>query len=186
MRQAGMMLIDRGQPNNALKIIQLGQVRLHGSTHPGAPVVASWLHVETALAQAKMGQVGEARSALAAARDGYDPPTTHAQADMDLVTALVWLELGQTDAAQAAVARAVQTFGADRREGVVADITLARLHVRAGEPRGLILAKTAIDGVAPLRSRLARQWLTLLAQDLETRPGSDAHDLARAARQVAA
>ena len=72
-------------------------------------------------------------------------------------------------------------------EGVVADLLLARLHVQAGEPGGLALAKSAIDGVVQTRSGVARQiCLPTLVQSLQARPGSDAKDLARMARQLAA
>jgi len=43
--------------------------------------------------------VGPAR-----ARDGYDPPDSHARADMDLVTALVQLHLGALDLAESIAA----------------------------------------------------------------------------------
>jgi hypothetical protein len=70
---------------------------------------------------------------------------------------------------------------------VVADITLARLHVQAGERDGLPLAATAIDDAARLRSGLARElWLTSLADALDSRPSSDAQGLAHRARAVAA
>ncbi|MCA1672197.1 MAG: hypothetical protein LC799_08350, partial [Actinobacteria bacterium] len=108
---------------------------------------------------------------------------------MDLITGLASLHLGQLDTAEAAVAVAAQTFaqGSDRREGVVAELTLARLHVQAGEPRGLAMAKSAINAVTQTRSGVARQiWLPPLATALEARPGSDARELARMARQIAA
>jgi len=55
----------------------------------------------------------------------------------------------------------------------------------AGEPRGLTMAKTAIDTVALLRSVRAQERLVPLAETLEARRGSDARELARMARQVA-
>lgn len=68
------------------------------------------------------------RSDLARARDGYNPPSPHARADMDLVTAQVHMHLGSLDLAEPMVATSVRIFseGTDRREGVQADITLAR------------------------------------------------------------
>ena len=70
--------------------------------------------------------------------------------------------------------------------GAFANVLRATLHVQTGEPRGLLMAKSAIDAVAPLRSVRARQRLQPLAAALETRSGSDAEQLSRMARQVAA
>ncbi len=47
------------------------------------------------------------------------------------------------------------------------------------------MAKSAIDGVAPLHSIQARKRLLPLAAALEARPGSDHRELDRMARQVA-
>jgi hypothetical protein len=64
---------------------------------------------------------------------------------------------------------------------------LAEVHVRAGEPQGLILARQAIAGASTLHSVAARQArLIPLATALETRPSTDTRELAKAARQVAA
>jgi hypothetical protein len=61
------------------------------------------------------------------------------------------------------------------------------VYVQAGEPRGLILAKHAIDTVTKTQSGTAREiWLEPLATALEARPGTDAKELARITRQVAA
>lgn len=194
MRHAGRMLIDRSHPNNALKLLQLGALRLSDAPrdNPRVPVLRSELSAVSAYALAKLDPAanqGQSRSKLAKARDEWEPPSAHARADMDLTTAQTLLQLGQLDAAKAAVATSIQTWkqGTDRREGVVADITLARLHVQAGDRDGLPLAAAAIDDAARLRSSLARElWLTSLADVLDSRTGSDAQGLARRAREVAA
>ena len=62
---------------------------------------------------------------------------------------------------------------------------LATIHVRAGEPRGLQLAHSAITSAGKLTSVRVRQRLEPLSAALETRRGSDAEQLARMARQVA-
>jgi transcriptional regulator with XRE-family HTH domain len=194
MRHAAMMLIDRGQPNDALKLAQLAEVRLDAVPRddPRRGPLESWLHVESAFALSRLGDTestrGQARTELGRARDGWTPPNPHAGADMDLITALTQLHLGELDSAHAAAATSVRAWrqGTDRREGVVADITLARVNVRAGEPTGLRMSAEAIESVRPLRSGLAREWLIPLADDLGTQPGSDAQDLARTAREVAA
>lgn len=57
----------------------------------------------------------------------------------------------------------------------------------AGEPRGMTLAAKAIDGAASLQSVPVRiYWLAPLVAALDARPGGDARELARKARQVAA
>ncbi|MBV8540853.1 MAG: helix-turn-helix transcriptional regulator [Pseudonocardiales bacterium] len=193
MRNAGSMLTDRSQPNNALKLLQLAGLQLSAAPRddPRVPVLRSWLAVVSAYALARLEPKvcqGQARSSLAKARDGWEPPSAHARADMDLITALTLLHLGRLDSAEAAVTTSIQTWkrGTDRREGVVADITLARLHVQASDRDGLPLAAAAIDDAARLRSGLARELhLTSLADALGSRPGSDAQSLAHRAREVA-
>ena len=64
-------------------------------------------------------------------------------------------------------------------------IMLATIHVRAGEPRRLQLAHSAVTAAGKLTSVRARQRLEPLAAELEARRGSDAEQLARMARQVA-
>lgn len=54
------------------------------------------------------------------------------------------------------------------------------------EQRGLQLAHSVITDVTRLSSVRARKQLTPLAEALEIRPGSEARELARMARQVAA
>ena len=77
-------------------------------------------------------------------------------------------------------------WGEHRPVGVFAGVLRATIYVQAGEPRGLGMAKSAIDSVAPLHSVRARERLIPLAEVLESRPGSDHQQLARMARQVAA
>lgn len=196
LRHAGMMLVERGTSNNALKMLQLSGLRLSAArpNDPRVPVLQAACHAVSGLALSKLDDGSESirkqvRAHLAQARDGWEPPHAHARACMDLNTGHTYLHLGQLDNAEATLAESAQTFrqSGDRREGVVANISLARLHVQAGDPRGFILAKSAIDAVAETRSGTARQiWLPPLAAALEARPGSDAKELARLARQVAA
>jgi hypothetical protein len=74
--------------------------------------------------------------------------------------------------------------GTDRREGILADITLARVHVHVGDRDGSRLAARAISAVTPLRSGVARAGLGPLADVLESPNRSDLRELARRARQV--
>ncbi|MGH3915046.1 MAG: hypothetical protein ACRDTC_16815, partial [Pseudonocardiaceae bacterium] len=195
LRHAGMMLIDRGAPNNALKLLQLGDVRLNQAApdHPLVPVVRSQIHLVSGFALSQLGDSesvrAQAREHLVKSRDRWTPPNAHAKGDMNLITGMTYLHLGRLDAAEAATASSVRTFlqSGDRREGVVSDLMLAHLHLQAGEPRGLALANSAIDEVARTRSGVARRvYLPTLIHTLDARPGSDAKDLARRARQLAA
>ncbi|MBV8541783.1 MAG: hypothetical protein JO364_21260 [Pseudonocardiales bacterium] len=72
-----------------------------------------------------------------------------------------------------------------RRGHTVAELLLAEIHIRNGEPRGLTPAHQAIEKVSTLQSIAARrEWLMPLATTLETRPGTDTQELARTARQI--
>jgi transcriptional regulator with XRE-family HTH domain len=190
MRHTGMMLVDRGQPNNALKLLQLGIVRLGDiKAHDGQTRCSrSECHVVSALALSQMDRGRQALDELKAARDGWTPPTEHVQGCMDLDSAHTYLRIGRLDTAEAMAAISARTLTAsgDRREGVLAELAVARVHVQAGEPGGLEKARSAIRAVADTPSAIARQcWLPPLADALDTQPGTDARDLARQARQVA-
>ncbi len=195
LRHAAMMLIDRGEPNNALKLVQIVEVRLTDAPRedPRVAPLRSWLAIESALARSRMIAPGDdsatrpVLSELARARDSWAPASPHARADFDLVTALVYLHLGKVDAAEMMAAESVQAFaaGSDRREGVLADVTLARLHVQTGQADAARLAADAVEAVIPTRSSIARAALQPLAVALEARPRSDLRELARRARQVA-
>jgi hypothetical protein len=190
-----MMLTDRDEPNNALKLTQLAELHLTDAPRddPRVAPLHSWLAVESALAQERLADPGSevaarrVRSELARARDGWDPPSLHGRADMDLITSLVHLHLGSLDTAEAMVSVSVRTFaqGNHGREGVLAGITLARMHLIAGEPDATRLVAQAIEAVVPLRSGVARTRLAPLARDLEIRSRPDFAELARQARKVA-
>jgi transcriptional regulator with XRE-family HTH domain len=189
LRVAGNTDRLRGHPNDALKLYQLGQYKLLDAPgdDPRTAVLTAWLAGESALALADVDHE-QAPDALAQARDGWEPPDSFERCGMDELTARVYLNLGCLDLAESYAAGAVRAWGSgERRNGVLANITLATIHVRAGEPDGVRLAKGAIDGAALLRSVRARErWLEPLATALEARPGGDYHELARMARRVAA
>jgi hypothetical protein len=107
------------------------------------------------------------------------------------VTAGIHLDLGELDAAECSAASAVRIYsdseGRYRRGLTQAELLLAEVHIRAGEPQGLTLAHHAIEQVTTLQSLAARrERLIPLATVLDARPGTDARDLARTARQIAA
>ena len=69
MYHAGCMTEERGHPNDALKLFQLGLFKLSESHDPRAPALAAWLQVDAASAYAHLGYPDMARSDLAAAWD---------------------------------------------------------------------------------------------------------------------
>jgi transcriptional regulator with XRE-family HTH domain len=183
------MAMQDDDPNGSLKLLQLAQCRLTGSdsSHPRTATLTSWLNVDSAHSLAMLGHTDQARSALAAARDGWNPDDRFDRADMDHVTAALHRDLGMLESAERLAAASVRTWGeGDRRDGVQAGITLAGIHLQAGERDGLGMAEGVIRDVAALRSARARRHLLPLADTLESRPGSDARELAQQARRVAA
>ncbi|MGH4015170.1 MAG: hypothetical protein ACRDSL_14860 [Pseudonocardiaceae bacterium] len=194
LQHAGMMLVDRERPNEALKAIYFGSVRLLDAPRddPRVPVLRAECDITSAFALSRLDDSpsvrAQAREALARARDGWVSPGAHADADMHLTSALTWLYCGKLDTAESAVTVSARTFGqsGDRREGVVADLTRARLHVLSGDSGALRLAHSAIKATTQTRSGVARQiWLPPLAEALESRRGGDYAELARTARRVA-
>jgi hypothetical protein len=106
----------------------------------------------------------------------------------DLGTAAIQLDLGQLDTAEQFAASAMHTYGENHRLGRIwAELLLAEIHIRAGEPHGLTLAHHAIKAMNTLQSITARQQrLIPLATALEARPNNDTQQLARMARKIVA
>ncbi|MGH3811129.1 MAG: helix-turn-helix domain-containing protein [Pseudonocardiaceae bacterium] len=197
---AGLTVVRSGHPNDALKCFQLGQLVLAGF-QPGkarpailraddlrVPVLAGRLSRNSATAYALMDHPEHAKRSLAEAQDGWAPRDAFAHAGMALAIAGIELDLRRFDTAEPFAASAVRTYGDTHRRGrIQAELALAEVHVRAGEPRGLVLARQAIDAVSTLQSvAVRRERLVPLVAALEARPGSDAKEVARKARQVAA
>ena len=189
LRNAGIAFSEWGHPNDALKLFQMGQVRIPAAAGDDrAPALNAWLHGESAVAHARMGNPGGARSELDRARDGWEPPSAFDRADMDFLAAWVMVRLGNLDVADSLLASSLRCWSqsSDRRDTVKAEISLAALHVETGERDGLPLAQQAIRNVAELQSVRARDRLAPLADALAARPGTEARELAEHARRVAA
>jgi hypothetical protein len=197
---AGLTMVRSGHPNDALKCFQLGQFVLAGF-QPGksrpailraddlrVPVLAGRLKRNSATAYALLGDSEQAKRCLAAAHEGWAPRDAFEQAGADLTTAKIQLDLGRLDIAEPFAVSAVGTYGEGHCRGrTSAELALAEVHVRAGEPRGLVLARQAIEAVSTLQSVAVRQErLVPLVAALEARPGNDAKEIARIAHQVAA
>lgn len=96
------------------------------------------------------------------------------------------LERGRLDVAEQLVSVSVRRWEGVSNVGRTNSIVVrATIHVRAGERDGLGMAHDAITSVGKLCSVRARRRLHPLAEALDTRPGADARDLARTARQIA-
>ncbi|MFN2495671.1 MAG: hypothetical protein ABR608_07170, partial [Pseudonocardiaceae bacterium] len=183
LRFAGIIDAARDRPDDALKVQQIGLEILQRAK--ADPEGIAWMHGSMAYDFAVMGRPDQAAEHLARARDGWGPTNPYERADMDYLSALVQVECGRLDVAEALVAR-VNGGGRHRPVGVMAAVLRATIHVQTGEPRGLAMANEAIRAVAPLRSVRARQKLVPLVVALESRPSSDAQALARTARHLAA
>jgi hypothetical protein len=182
------MTMQQDEPNQALKMFQLAQFRLgqEGSDHPRTRTLDAWLHTDSGRTLIMMDRPEQARSSLAAARDKWDPADRFDQADMDHVMAQAHRDLGQLDTAEQLAASSARTWGEeDRRDRVQAAITLASIHVEAGEPDGLTLAEQVIRDASSLRSRRARARLGDLAEVLAASPSGSSRELAVHARRVA-
>ena len=185
---AGMVLTRTGHPNHALKLLQLGQSQLRPQRDdPRVPILTARLGRTSAGAYARMGDVDKATRWLAEAREGWEPQDTFERADADLGTAMIQRDLGQLDTAEQFATTAARTYSENHRRGhTMTELLLAEIYLRTGEPRGLTLAREAIEKVSTLHSIAVRQeWLNPLATALETRPGTDTQELARKARQIA-
>ena len=179
LRFAGVVDSRRENPNDAIKLYQIAQVKLGNQDAD----LGAWLHAVSAHDLAVMGHE-QAADHLARALDGWQSAEHGWRADQNYQTALVQHRLGHTETAEQ-FAAAVNGAGRHRPVGIFAGILRATIYVQAGEQRGLGMAKTAIDAAAPLHSLRARERLVPLAEALEARRGGDAQELARMARQVA-
>jgi hypothetical protein len=196
---AGVTLVRSGHPNDALKLFQLGQFRLRlfpprpstpatmSTDDPRLLTVTTRLRRQSATAYAVMGGPQQADRCLAEADDGWEPPGAFERAGADLGTAGIALDLGRLEAAEQFATRAQGSYGeAHRRGRTLAELLLAEVHIRAGEPQGLTLARHAIEEVRSLSSvAVRRERLLPLVAALESRPGTETRELARTVRRIA-
>lgn len=186
---AGVSTAERGHYNDGIKFMQLAQMRLGESPrHERTGELAAWINADMACALGHMGVADQAKAALGRARAGWHAPHADDQADMDWVCALAEIHMGRDESVQRLVASSVRhwTGTNDRRQAVLGRITLAQIHVQAGEKRGNEMAYSVLREVRELRSVRARERLGPLADALEARPESEPRQLARLARRVAA
>ncbi|MCA1672382.1 MAG: hypothetical protein LC799_09330, partial [Actinobacteria bacterium] len=173
LRHTGRIEAHRGDPDYALKFLQLSEMG------DPPPELRATIKADQARLYAQLGEHRFATEALRACES--------ATADLRGVTGEARGLLGDLDGAHAdlTVAATNRTVATARSAAIEACL-LATFSVQAGEPRGLILAREAITAVAAIPGSVrTRERLQPLAAALETRPGSDARDLARQARQLA-
>jgi len=193
---AGLATVEHGQPNDGLKMLQLSGFtarKIPPDNDRGVPGLRSRAALEacagadSATALADLDCWDAADRALAESRELWSPTSTDIYGDLDHPAARLELERGRLDAAEPFAATSVRRWeGVSQRGHTQSAIVLATIHVRSGEPDGLRLAHGAITAAAKLTSVRVRQRLEPLAAALEARRGSDAEQLARMARQVAA
>ena len=197
---AGATLMRTGHPDDALKTFQLGQFALDGfqpgrtrpatvrADDPRVSTLTARLNRNSATAYALMDRPDDAQRHLAKAHDGWTPRDRFDRGGMDFATAGVHLDLRHLDTAQQFAESAIRAYGEIYgRMRTSVQLLLAEVHVRAGESRGLLLARQAVDALSTLPSvAVRRERLNPLIAALDARPGNDARDVARAARQVVA
>ncbi len=194
---AGLATVEHGHPRDGLKILQAAQVKSWDIPPDDERVVPVGLSTraaveacalaDSATALDHLGDRAAADRARGKSRQLWTPARTDASGDLDKVAARLELARGRLDVAERFAAASVQRWegASNQRARTTAGILLATVHVRAGERDGLQLAHGAIAGVTKLSSARARQqYLTPLAVALEARPGGDAKQVARMARQV--
>lgn len=175
------MTIQNDAPNDSLKLLQMAQINLakDDPRHERTRTLNAWLDVDSAHALAMMGHDRRARELLTSAQDGWDPADQFDRADMDHVVAQLHMELGELEQAERLAASSVNTWAeGQRRDGAQARVTLAALHVMAGESDGPTLASAAIDEVEELQSSRALAKLKPLHDALAGRGHDLAHRIA--------
>jgi hypothetical protein len=195
LNSAGLATVEYGQPNDGLKMLQLGLVKAWDIPRDeqrvvvvgeiGRAAVEACARAAAATALADLGKLDAAEREIATARELWAVTRADPYGDLDRPAALVALRRGRLDVAEPfAVASVSRWKGIGQVGHTKSGIVLATIHVRAGEPGGLSLAHSAITAVTKLSSVRARRQLEPLVTALEARPGTDTKDLARLARQV--
>jgi tetratricopeptide (TPR) repeat protein len=194
---AGLASVEHGYPDDGLKLLQCGQIAAWGIPADdqravvvgarGRAAVEACALADSATALALLGKHDAAGTEFAKGRDLWTPTRTDPFGDLDRPAARLALARGRLDLAEQLAAASMRRWeGGSLISRTHSGIVLATVHVTAGEPRGLRLAHDAITNVTKLSSARARRCVEPLAAALEAQPGSDARELARMARQVAA
>ncbi|MCA1707173.1 MAG: helix-turn-helix transcriptional regulator [Actinobacteria bacterium] len=197
LNRAGGVLVEHGYPNDGLKMRQCAQVtawdipaddhRAVAVGETGKAAMHACALEGQAVALADMGDLSGAMTTLRRGRDVWTPAAGDPFGDMDRPAARLELARGRLDIAEQFAAASVRRWEGGRLiSRTVSSLVLATVYAAAGDSRGLPLAHQGITDASKFNSvRVRRQWVLPLADALDTRPGTDARDLARQARRVA-
>jgi len=157
---AGVVNEERGHPDDALKLLQLAQVRLFDAVpnDQRVPRLTAWLHADSAGALINMDRPDAARHRLVRARDAWQPTNPEDAAELDFVCALVAKGLGQLDVAEQFAASAVRHRSGtpDRRAALVERITLAQLYATTGDRAAAPMTQSILTDAESMRSQRVR------------------------------
>jgi len=189
VQHAAAMERELGAPDDALKLYQMAQARLLDvpGDDPGLSSKLAWLHIQSALALALLGQPDKASRELARAAEFPRLTDPFERADSDAVHARTELAIGinRIEYAERYAAASVRTWGPDdRRDSAHARITLATTHVMTGDHDAVELTVAALDAVGELPSALARANLLPLVKALSARKDSTSVELAQRAKAL--
>ena len=195
LNRAGLATVEHGDPNEGLKLLQVGTVTaldippddravvVGGSSKAAVQAIAL---VDSATALADLDEPEKAKAELARSRELWQPTRADSNGDLDRPAACLELAQGRLDTAEPFAAASVRRWEGVSQVGAThSGAVLATIYVQAGEPRGLQLAHGAVTAAARLTSFRVRQRLVPLYTALEARPRNDYRELARMARQVA-
>lgn len=181
--------LNFGDPNHALKLLQLAQIGLENSPRPH-PLTAFVL-AEQARAYAMLGHPGKARDLIQKAFDAYaaaDQTQGWRQEQLSSIAGAVQLASGQLETAATTLTSLLRQPPTTTSRTVAVDLTrLATVYFRIGEiDRGVTTGRHALNAVAavPGSVRLTHR-LAPLQQEATNRYNSTCQDLTRAIQQQA-
>jgi transcriptional regulator with XRE-family HTH domain len=196
LQYAGAATVEHGHPDDGLKMLQFSVVKAWDIARDeqravvvgqsGRAAQEACARASAATAMAALGKLDAAEVEIAKSRQLWSPTRADRYGDVDRPAALLALRQGRLNTAESLSAASIRRWeGISQISHTHSAIVLATIHVRAGEPRGLSLAHSAITNVAKLSSIRVRTRLIPLATALAANPGTDAKDLSRMAHQVA-
>jgi tetratricopeptide (TPR) repeat protein len=196
LQYAGAATVEHGHPDDGLKMLQFSVVKAWDIARDeqravvvgqsGRAAQEACARASAATAMAALGKLDAAEVEIAKSRQLWSPTRADRYGDVDRPAALLALRQGRLNTAESLAAASIRRWeGISQISHTDSAIVLATIHVRAGEPRGLSLAHSAITNVAKLSSIRVRTRLIPLATALAANPGTDAKDLSRMAHQVA-
>jgi tetratricopeptide (TPR) repeat protein len=176
--------LNFGDPNYALKLLQLAQIGLENSPRP-QPLTAFVL-AEQARAYTMLGHHGKARDLIQKAFDTYaaaDQTQGWRQEQLSSIAGAVQLASGQLETAATTLTSLLRQPPTATSRTVAVDLTrLATVYFRIGEiDRGVTTGRRALNAVAavPGSVRLTHR-LAPLQQEAANRHNSTCQDLTRA------